>query len=36
MEATDKGMVSGVVTYCLPKDKPDFVKSVAVVYKARK
>lgn len=36
LDATDKGMVSGVVTYCLPKDKPDFVKSVAEVYKAWK
>ncbi len=36
LEATDKGIVSGVVTYCLPKDKPDFVKSVGEVYKAWK
>jgi len=32
LDATKKGLVSGVVTYCLPKDNPDFVKSVAEVY----
>ena len=32
LDATNRGLVSGVVTYCLPKDNPDFVKSVAEVY----
>jgi len=33
LEATRAGLVSGVVTYCLPKDNPEFVKSVAEVYR---
>lgn len=33
-EATKKGLISGTVMYCLPKDKPDFVKSVGDVYKS--
>ncbi|MFW6159302.1 MAG: hypothetical protein ACOC8E_08095 [Planctomycetota bacterium] len=28
-DATEKGLTGGVVTYCLPKDKPKFVKAVA-------
>lgn len=32
LAATEKGVTSGVVTYCLPKDNPEFVKSVAEVY----
>lgn len=34
LEATREGLASGVVTYCLPKDNPEFVKSVAEVYRA--
>lgn len=33
LQATNDGAASGVVTYCLPKDKPEFVKNVAAVYR---
>lgn len=31
--ATQEGLADGVVTYCLPKNKPFFVKQVALAYK---
>ncbi len=33
LKATDNGLADGVVTYCLPKDKPSFVHAVGAVYK---
>lgn len=33
LEATGKGLADGVVTYCLPKDRPEFIGAVAAVYK---
>ncbi len=36
LECTKEGLTDGVVTYCLPKDNPAFVKSVAEVYKGWK
>ncbi len=33
LEATAKGLADGVVTYCLPKDKPEFIDAVSAVYK---
>jgi hypothetical protein len=33
LEATGKGLADGVVTYCLPKDRPEFTAAVAAVYK---
>jgi hypothetical protein len=33
LEAAGKGLADGVCTYCLPKDKPEFMDSVASVYK---
>jgi len=33
LQSTADGLADGVVTYCLPKDNPLFVKSVAVAYK---
>ena len=33
LEATKNGLASGVVMYCLPKDKPEFVNNVAEVYR---
>lgn len=33
LQATQKGLADGVVTYCLPKNKPDFVKNVSTSYK---
>jgi len=33
LEATKKGLADGVVTYCLPKDKPAFVEAVGTIYK---
>ncbi|MEI8191719.1 MAG: hypothetical protein WCI75_18550, partial [candidate division NC10 bacterium] len=33
LEATREGLASGVVTYCLPKDNPEFVKRAAEVYR---
>lgn len=32
LKSTEDGLADGVVTYCLPKDNPLFVKSVAVAY----
>ncbi|MCC6127132.1 MAG: hypothetical protein IT426_19395 [Pirellulales bacterium] len=32
LETTRSGLTDGVVTYCLPKDKPSFVKGVTEVY----
>jgi hypothetical protein len=32
LETTRSGLTDGVVTYCLPKDKPAFVKSVSEVF----
>lgn len=32
LEATKRDLANGVVTYCLPKDNPEFVKSVGEVY----
>ncbi|MCI5146635.1 MAG: hypothetical protein D3923_14190 [Candidatus Electrothrix sp. AR3] len=32
LEATKKGLTDGVVTYCLPKDKPTFTNNIARVY----
>lgn len=34
LEATANGLADGVVTYCLPKDKPEFMDAVSVVYKS--
>ena len=36
LATTRDGLTDGVVTYCLPKDNPAFVKSVAAVYKVWK
>ncbi len=36
LEATKQGLISGAVTYCLPKNDAAFVQSVAEVYKAWK
>ncbi len=33
--ATTEGLTDGVVTYCLPKDQPAYVRSVAEVYAGR-
>jgi len=33
LDATGKGMADGVVTYCLPKDKPEFLEAVVAAYK---
>ena len=33
LKSTGDGLADGVVAYCLPKDNPLFVKSVAAVYK---
>lgn len=33
LDATANGLADGVVTYCLPKDRPPFVKGVAAAYK---
>jgi hypothetical protein len=33
LEATAKGLADGVCTYCLPKDKPEFIEAVAAAYK---
>lgn len=33
LEATGRGWADGVITYCLPKDKPEFLSAVAAVYK---
>jgi hypothetical protein len=33
LEATGRGWADGVVTYCLPKDRPEFLSAVAAVYK---
>ena len=32
LKATENDLADGVVTYCLPKDKPPFVEAVAAVY----
>ena len=32
LECTKEGLADGVVTYCLPKDNPPFVRSVTEVY----
>ena len=34
LQATTDGLANGVVTYCLPKNKEDFVERVGEVYKA--
>jgi hypothetical protein len=34
LDATTNSLADGVVTYCLPKDSPSFVKGVATAYKA--
>jgi len=33
LNATDKGLADGVVTYCLPKDRPEFTDAVGAAYK---
>jgi len=33
LETTARGLADGVCTYCLPKDKPEFLDAVAAVYK---
>jgi hypothetical protein len=36
LEATERGLADGVVTYCLPKDIPEFTGAAAAVYKLAK
>lgn len=36
LDCTKEGLTDGVVTYCLPKDNPAFVRSVAEVYQGWK
>jgi len=36
LEATTRGLADGVVTYCLLKDKPEFLEAAAAVYKSEK
>jgi hypothetical protein len=32
LEATEKGLADGVVTYCLPKSNSSFIEAVAKIY----
>jgi hypothetical protein len=36
LEATARGLADGVITYGLPKDKPEFLEAAAAVYKSTK
>ena len=36
LQATQDGLADGVVTYCLPKNRPEFVKQVSLAYKGWK